>query len=186
MTTSLFATGLALGVVVSIPPGPNAALCVDLARGGVRRAMPLITGAALTDAAYSLLAASGVVIASRASSEALALLAPCFMLATAILLWAPITISPRAAVGVAVLNPATAAVWLSLSSNPALQASSLPELLIRPLPVALGTAAWFTALAVVAAKLRVRLSPRLVDRTRWLLAASLGATGVLTLGTVLF
>lgn len=106
------------------------------------------------------------------------------MLATAILLWSPLEISPRATVGVAVLNPATAAVWLSLSSNPALQAASVPDLLIRPLPVAIGTAAWFTALALATAKLSFHLAPRLADRLRWLLAASLGAAGLLTLGTV--
>lgn len=81
MTMSLFATGIALGVVVSAPPGPNAALCTNLARGGVRRAFPLIT-AALTDAAYSLMAASGVLLASRASASALALLAPASMIVT--------------------------------------------------------------------------------------------------------
>lgn len=186
MTTKLFATGIVLGVLVSVPPGPNAALCIDLARGGVRRAVPLITGAALTDAAYSLLAASGVLLASRASSGALAMLAPCLMIATAILLWLPASISPRTAVGIAILNPATAAVWLSLSSSPALQTSSLPDLLVRPLPVAIGTAAWFTVLAVATAKLSFHLTPRAAGRLRSLLAASLGAIGLLTLGTAVF
>jgi threonine/homoserine/homoserine lactone efflux protein len=152
----------------------------------VRRAVPLITGAALTDATYSLLAASGVLLAGRASSHALALLAPCFMIATAILLWSSISLSPRTAMGVAVLNPATAAVWLSLSSSPVLQAASLPDLLIRPLPVALGTAAWFTALALVTAKLSFRLTARGADRLHSLLAASLGLIGLLTLVTGAF
>ncbi|HMJ72119.1 MAG TPA: LysE family transporter [Solirubrobacterales bacterium] len=186
MAMNLFATGIVLGIVISVPPGPNAALCIDLARGGVRRAIPLITGAALTDAAYSLLAASGVLIAGRASSSALAVLAPCFLLGTAILFWSPASISPKAAVGIALLNPATAAIWLSLSSTPALRAISTPDLLIRPLPVALGTAAWFTLLAVVSAKLSFRLTPQLTANLRKLLAVSLAVLGLVSLGPILF
>jgi threonine/homoserine/homoserine lactone efflux protein len=183
MTMDLFATGIALGIVVSIPPGPNTVLCIDLARGGVRRAAPLITGAALTDALYSLLAASGVMILARASGQALTLLAPCFAIAAAVLLCSQSAISPRAALGIAVLNPATAAVWLSLSSNPVLRAGSGPDVLFLPLPVALGTAAWFTALAVTTAKLSLHVTPRLARRIRLLLAASLVVIGLLTVST---
>lgn len=111
---SFFAMGIALGLVVSIPPGPNTALCIDLACSGVRRAVPLITGAALTDAAYSLLAASGILILSQASSQALAYLAPCFLLGTAVLAWSPKSLSGKMSASVALLNPATAAIWLSL------------------------------------------------------------------------
>jgi threonine/homoserine/homoserine lactone efflux protein len=178
---TLMATGLALGLIVSVAPGPNSALCVNLACGGVRRAVPLITGAALTDAAYSLLAASGVLIASQASSDALALLTPCFLFLTAILCWSPGSLSPKAAFGVAVLNPATAAIWLSLSSVPALRALSTADVLLRPLPVALGTAIWFTLLALATAKLKVRLGPPLAARLRQLSAALLALMGALSL-----
>jgi threonine/homoserine/homoserine lactone efflux protein len=181
MTMSLFATGIALGVLVSLPPGPNSALCVNVACGGVRRAVPLITGAALTDAAYSLLAASGVLFANRASSEMLTLLIPFFMLGAAALAWSPSSLSTRAAIGIAILNPATAALWIGLSSVPGVQTLSVSELLMRPLPVALGTAMWFTLLAFFAAKATVRLRP---EQTAWmqrLLAIALAGGGLISL-----
>jgi threonine/homoserine/homoserine lactone efflux protein len=134
---------------------------MNLACGGVRRAMPLITGAALTDAAYSLLAASGVLIASQTSADLLVLLTPCFLLATAILCWLPSSPSSKVTFGATLLNPATAAIWLSLSSLPALRSLSTSDLLLWPLPVALGTATWFTLLALATAKLNIRLSSRL-------------------------
>ena len=178
---TLLATGLALGLLVSMPPGPNSALCINLASGGIRRAVPLITGAAVTDAAYSLLAASGVLIASQASSDLLALLTPCFLIATAILIWSPSSLSSGTVFGLALVNPATAAIWLSLSSIPALQALSVPDLLLRSLPVALGTAIWFTLLAAVTAKLSLRLDPGLTTRVQRVSAGLLAVMGVLSL-----
>lgn len=180
---SLFVTGIALGIVVSVPPGPNSALCLNLASGGVRRAVPLITGAALTDAAYSLLAASGILFASRASSDVLSLLIPFFMLGAGFLVWSPASLSAKAALGIAVFNPATAAIWISLSSIPAAHEPSAAELLLRPLPVALGTALWFTLLAVLAAKASLRLRPEHATWMQRLLAVSLGVAGVLSLAT---
>jgi threonine/homoserine/homoserine lactone efflux protein len=177
----LFLTGIALGVVVSVPPGPNSALCVNLASGGFRRAIPLITSAALTDAAYSLLAASGILVASQAGSNILALVIPFFMLVAAVLVWAPDSLSTRAAVGIAVLNPATAAIWISLSSVPAAHAPSASELLLRPLPVALGTAMWFTLLAVLAAKASIRLRPKHTAWMQRLLALTLAVGGLVSL-----
>lgn len=184
---SFLATGIALGLIVSIPPGPNSALCINLASGGIRRAMPLITGAALTDAAYSVLAASGILIASRASTDLLAYLTPAFMLGTAALAWSPATtMSPRTGLGIALLNPATAAIWLSLSSVPAMRALSFPDLVLRSVPVALGTAAWFTLLAVLAARVSVRLSPGGTVRLQKLLAFLLGAAGLASLLPLIF
>lgn len=177
----LIVTGIALGFMVSIPPGPNSALCMSLASGGVRRAIPLITGAALTDAAYSLLAASGILFASRASSGVLSTLIPFFLLGAAILVWAPGLPSGRAAVGIAVLNPATAAIWIGLSSLPAAHALSTSDLVLRPLPVAFGTATWFTLLALLAARASVRLRPEHTAWVRRLMAMGLGVAGLVGL-----
>jgi threonine/homoserine/homoserine lactone efflux protein len=174
-------TGMALGLLVSMPPGPNAMLCMNLANGGVRRAIPLITSAALTDAMYSLLAASGVLLASHASSRLLAFFVPCFMIGAAVLAWSPQWMSPGAGAWVAALNPSTAAIWLSLSSLPTLQMLSPPDVLARALPVALGTAAWFTLLAVVAAKLSHRIGPERTVGMQRLLAGSLGVLGLISL-----
>ncbi|HEY8502561.1 MAG TPA: hypothetical protein VIL21_07725 [Solirubrobacterales bacterium] len=167
-----------------MPPGPNSALCVNLACGGVRRAAPLITSAALTDAAYSLLAASGILFASRASSETLSLLVPFFMLGAAALAWSPSSFSTKAAVGIAIFNPATAALWISLSSVTAAQTFSLSELLMRPLPVALGTAMWFTLLAFVAARVSVRFRPEHTTLMQRLLATALAVGGLLSLAAL--
>jgi hypothetical protein len=147
--------------------------------------MPLITGAALTDAAYSLLAASGVLLASRASSSVLTTLAPFFMLGAAVLVWSPASLSAKAALGIAVLNPATAAIWISLSSVPAAHTLSAPEVLLRPLPVALGTALWFTGLAVLAARASIRLRPEHILAVQRLLAGGLALGGLLSLAAVL-
>jgi len=149
----------------------------------MRRAIPLITGAALTDAAYSLLAASGVLVASRVGVGVLVYLTPCFMLATALLAWSPSSLSTKAGIGVALFNPATAAIWLSLSSVPALRVLSTTDFLLRPILVALGTAAWFTLLAAAAARAGARLSPA---RTAWLqklLASLLAVAGLVGLAS---
>jgi threonine/homoserine/homoserine lactone efflux protein len=181
MTMSLFLTGIVLGLVVSVPPGPNAALCINLACDGVRRAVPVITYAALADAAYSLLAASGVLLVAQAGAGVLSWLTPFFLFATAALAWSPASISPRTAGGVALLNPATVAIWLSISSVPEAQAPSVSDLLLRPLPVALGTAAWFTLLALTASRLSSRLSPGATGRAQRALAAALALAGAISL-----
>lgn len=176
------AIGLALGLAVSVPPGPNSALCVNLASGGVRRAMPLITGAALTDAVYSLLAASGVLLASSADANALGYLIPGFMLVTAALAWSPGWVPAPAAAAIPLLNPATAAIWLGLSSIPALQATSLTDALLRPLPVAVGTAIWFLLLATASAKISLGLGSRRAVLAQRSIACLLALAGIVGLG----
>jgi len=78
-------------------------------------------------------------------------------------------------------NPATAAIWLGLSSVPALRVLSLSDLLARALPVALGTAVWFTLLALTASKLSHRIGPQHTMGMQRGLAALLGALGLLSL-----
>lgn len=182
---STLAIGVALGFIVSIPPGPNSLLCVSLASGGIRRAVPLITGAALTDAAYSLLAASGLLIASKAGVRALEYLGPGFILATAALTWFSAVVPPRVVAAVPVLNPTTAAIWLGLSSVPAAQTLSLPEALLRPLPVAIGTATWFALLAAASARTGMKLGPGQTLLFQRSLACLLGIGGVTALAIVL-
>ncbi len=174
-------TGMALGLVVSVPPGPNTMLCVNLACGGARRAVPVITSAALTDAMYSLLAASGVLLACQAAPQFLAFFVPCFTIGAAALAWSSQCSSPKTAAWVAALNPSTAAIWLSLSSLPTLRMLSLPDVLARALPVALGTAVWFTLLAIAAARLSHRIGPERTADAQRLLAGLLGVLGLIGL-----
>jgi threonine/homoserine/homoserine lactone efflux protein len=178
---NLALTGVVLGLAVSIPPGPNSMLCMNLACGGVRRAVPLITSAALTDAAYSLLAASGVLFASHASSAIFAYLAPCVMIGTAVLIWSPRWTSPTAAAGIALFNPATAAIWIGLSSAPSLRALSPADILARTLPVAFGTAVWFTLLAIAASRFSHRVGSQHTTSMQKALSVTLGILGLLSL-----
>lgn len=185
MTMSLFLTGIVLGLMVSVPPGPNTALCVNLGCEGVRRAVPVITCAALADALYSLLAASGILVAAHASVDVFAWLSPCLMLGTAVLIWLPAPISPRAIAGIALLNPATVAIWLSLSSIPAAHALSVSDLLMRPLPVALGTAAWFTLVALMASQLSAHLTRGAIERAQRVLAMALAVFALVGLAAAM-
>ena len=68
---------------------------------------------------------------------------------------------------------------------PALQALSLSDLLLRAVPVALGTAAWFTLLAAAAAKAGARLSPERTAWTQKLLASLLAVAGLVSLAAVI-
>lgn len=182
---NLALTGVALGLAVSIPPGPNSMLCMNLACGGTRRTVPLIASAALTDAAYSLLAASGVLFASHASPALFAYLAPCAMIGTAALIWSPRWASPSAAAGIALFNPATAAIWMGLSSAPALRVLSPSDILARALPVAFGTAVWFTLLAVAASRFSRRIGPQHTANMQKVIPVMLGTLGLLSLFAVL-
>jgi len=180
------AMGLALGLIVSVPPGPNSILCLNLAADGIKRAAPLIAGAALTDAVYSLLAASGVLLSLQAGVGALAYLAPVFLIATAFLARSTNSLPARAGLAVTVLNPTTAAIWLGLSATPALRSPSLTELLLRPGLVAVGTAAWFLALATLAARVSIRLDASRTARIQQLLSALLAAAAGVSLIALLF
>lgn len=179
-----FAAGIAMGLLVSIPPGPNSALCLNLASGGVRRAVPLITGAALADAAYSFLAATGLLAAMGLDAQLLSYLAPAFMLGAAIVAWNPELLGARATGMVPLLNPATIAIWAGLSSLPAAHALSLGEALLRPFPVALGTAIWFAALAWASARVSFRMSPGAALVMQRSVACLLGLAGIAGLAAV--
>ncbi len=181
---TFIAIGLALGFLVSVPPGPNSAVCVSLASGGARRALPLITGAAVTDAAYSMLAASGVLLLARSGIAALEFVVPAFMLATAVICWSPDFVSGKGAAFVPMLNPATTAIWLGLSSLPWIQAMSLPEAMLRSVPVAIGTAMWFGLLALATARIGVQIRPGGVSSLQKLIAGALVVGAVVDVVTL--
>jgi hypothetical protein len=175
---TFIAIGLALGFLVSVPPGPNSAVCVSLASGGARRALPLITGAAVTDAAYSILAASGALLLARSGIAALEFVVPAFMLGTAVICWSPDSAPGKGAAFVPILNPATTAIWLGLSSLPWIRAMSLPEAMLRSVPVAIGTAIWFGLLAVATSRIGVQIRPGGVSSLQKFVAGAL-AVGAL-------
>jgi membrane protein DedA with SNARE-associated domain len=103
------------------------------------------------------------------------------MIGSAALIWSPQWTSPTAAAGIALFNPATAAIWIGLSSVPALHALSPSDVLARALPVAFGTAAWFTLLAVAASRFSRRIGPQHTTTLQQALSLILGILGLLSL-----
>ncbi|HEY7935275.1 MAG TPA: hypothetical protein VID48_15755 [Solirubrobacteraceae bacterium] len=149
-------SGATLGLVASVAPGANNALCVALARSGTSKALPVILGAALTDCAYSMLCSLGALQAIHLQGWILAWFSVGSLLAAAILIWP--THKPafgaRSAGCVAALNPATAALWMGMSST--LVASENAGS-IAPVALALGTliatGGWFSTLGYVSHRL---------------------------------
>jgi hypothetical protein len=103
------------------------------------------------------------------------------MIGTAAFIWSPRFTSPTAAASIALFNPATAAIWIGLSSAPALRVLSPSDILARALPVALGTAVWFTLLAVAASRFSRRIGPRHTESMQKALSVTLGMLGLLSL-----
>jgi threonine/homoserine/homoserine lactone efflux protein len=174
-------TGFGVALLVSMPPGANTALCVASARGGMRRAAPIIAGAAATDATYAFLAGIGVLAANTFSGGLIHWAAAVFCLLAAALLWSERTesLSSQAAVGVAVFNPATAMLWLGLSTLVIAHPHGTPtHLALWVLGVAAGTLTWFSALAFLSAHLHQVLAPArslMVQRTFALFLVALAA-----------
>ena len=103
------------------------------------------------------------------------------MIVAATLAW-PSTRIPSAAVAcTALFNPGTAAIWLGLSSIPALHILSLGDVLARATPVAAGTAVWFTMLAIAATRLANRIGARSMLTVQRALSAALAVAGALSL-----
>jgi threonine/homoserine/homoserine lactone efflux protein len=159
MTT--FSTGFEIALLVSLPPGSNTAYCVALARNGARKAMPIILGAAVVDAGYALLAAAGIIAAHTLSITLTHALTAAFLVIAAALLWprfAP-DVSGQTAVGLAILNPATAALWFGLAPLVFTHHRDPAHVGLWVLGVAVGTATWFSGVALASARLHRFLTP---------------------------
>jgi len=154
------AAGFGIALLVSIPPGANTALCVTSARDGARKAAPVILSAAATDVTYALLAGAGLIAVGAADATLTHWLAAGFSFIAATLLWKRRTqpVSPRAAVGLAVLNPATAVLWLGLSAMAVAHPHGPSATFLWVLGVAAGTTTWFSVLAVVSSRMHRTLA----------------------------
>lgn len=176
-------TGFGIALLVSAPPGANTALCVTTARQGVRRALPVIIGAAATDVMYALLAAAGLMVATRAGAVVVHLLAAVFCIIGAVLMWqkhVP-TVGSRTAFSIALFNPATAALWFGLSAMAIAHPHGIVPTVSWVTGVALGTTTWFSLLAIASSRAQRGLSSaqaQLVQRT---LALALATTAILLL-----
>jgi threonine/homoserine/homoserine lactone efflux protein len=176
-----FLSGGVLGVLVSIAPGANMGLCVSLARQRLRDALPLIVAAALTDFCYALLCSLGLLGAIGIDPHILAWLSVLLLALAAILLWpaGKRRIGVVSAVGIAALNPSTAALWIGMSAT----VISSEHLRAEPVALALGTliatGSWFLGLGYVSS--RLRSSPSDSDRGRRTFSLALLAFAVLHL-----
>ena len=155
------AAGFWIALLVSIPPGANTALCVTSARNGARRAMPVIFAAAATDVLYALLATGGLIVVDAANTMAAHFLAAVFCVIAAVLIWThrAACVPPRAAFGLALLNPATAILWLGLSAMAAAHPQGPSATILWVLGVGAGTTTWFSGLAFASSRVHRQLAP---------------------------
>ncbi len=146
-----------MGLAVSAAPGANMGLCVGLARRRLADALPLIISAAITDASYALCCSLGLLAAVHIDRLVLAWLSVALLALAAYLIWPAEgrRCTSLSAASIAALNPATCALWLSISA--ALASTGHTQ---QPPAVALGallaTASWFTAVGAVCSRLPSR------------------------------
>jgi threonine/homoserine/homoserine lactone efflux protein len=170
-----------MGLVVSMAPGVNGALCVGLARSGLRRARPVILAAAVTDCTYCLLSSLGLLAGARIDSGALRWLSVAFLGIAALLVWprSPRQPQTRARLALVAGNPSTLAIWLGIAAvHPSVDAANPSVALALALGAALASGAWFMGLAYVSHQLGARL--------RWLSDRRLGSTLSFALGALAF
>jgi threonine/homoserine/homoserine lactone efflux protein len=174
--------GFAIALVVSLPPGPNTALLVDAARGGMRRTLPIVAGAALTDGIYALLASVGVLGLHSISADLSRWIAATCCLIAASVLWFPRErpFSSRAAIGFALLNPSTAALWVGLSAVAVAHPKGL-NIFLWAFGVIAGTTTWFVTLAYLATRAHRRLTFRRQILVQRGVAAALVVVAAITL-----
>lgn len=161
--------GLGLGVVTGLPLGVINVVIVERAARARREAIGIGLGGAVADGVHAALAFAGLAAAllSRpALARGLSVASGVLLLAAAVTIargGAPSASARRSgpaasslgrglALGLSLTlpNPAALAAWLAVAA--ALPASSTATALVTAAGVALGSAAWFTALAALAAR----------------------------------
>jgi threonine/homoserine/homoserine lactone efflux protein len=175
--------GFGIALLVSAPPGANTALCVTSARHGARRAVPVILGAAATDIMYALLAAAGVMVVTQAGTLVVHLVAAVFCTIGAAFMWtqrAP-SFGSRTTFSIALLNPATAALWFGLSALAITHPHGLVPTASWVIGVGMGTTTWFSLLALASARAQHRLGPAQILLVQRVFAVALMTTALLLL-----
>lgn len=155
------ASGFGIALLVSMPPGTNTVLCVTSARDGARRAAPIIVSAAAIDVVYALLATADIIAVAAVNVAVAHWLAVGFSLIAAVLLWTRRTnpVSHRAVIGMALLNPGTATLWLGLSTVSVMHLHGPVATTQWVLGVAAGTTTWFSMLAFASSRVHRTLTP---------------------------
>ncbi|MGH2831486.1 MAG: hypothetical protein ACRDK2_01820 [Solirubrobacteraceae bacterium] len=165
--SSSLLTGAMMGLFVSVIPGINGALCLQLAQRDARAARPLILTIALSDFSYCLLSSLGLLAIAHTHAGLLRWLGPGFAALAAVAIWP----SPRRArrqlgyFALVAFNPSTVALWMGLAAlSGHATGRGIQAAAALALGALLGSALWFCALA--------HFSARLGRRARWLRAES--------------
>lgn len=130
---------------------------------------------------YALLSAAGLMLIPRSGGFAVHVAAAVFCLTGAVFMWKRETSSPgsRLVFGLALLNPATASLWLGLSSMATAHPHGLVSTACWVFGVGIGTTTWFMLVALASSRAHRRFNPvqQLVLRRGF--AAALAAAAVL-------
>ncbi|HVV89856.1 MAG TPA: LysE family transporter [Solirubrobacterales bacterium] len=172
--------GFGVALIVSLPPGPNTALLVDSAEEGMARTLPVVAGAAMTDGIYAVLASLGVLAVHDINATLIHWISAVSCLAAAIFLSIPRNraVSGRTAIGLAFLNPSTAALWIGLSALTIAHPQGA-NIAFWTSGVISGTATWFLALAYVATHTPGRTTRTQRMAVRHAFAVALAIAGIL-------
>lgn len=177
-------TGATLGLAVSLAPGANLGLCVRLARERLRHALPLILCAALTDCCYALACSLGSLRALRVDESVISWLSPGMLALAALLIWPAkkIRLSAPSVIGITALNPATAALWIAMSSTVlSLEHTSAIDPLMLALGTLIATGGWFAAIAYLSSRLLLKTDGDRLSRAFSVLLAAAALLAVLPL-----
>ena len=199
--SSLLLRGLVLGFAIAASPGPIFFLCLrrTLLRG---RLYGLVSGlgVATADGIYAAIAAVGL---SAVSTAAIGIRRPLALIGGAVLIVLagrilldrrtnPTEVSPATGTGLAlaylstlgltITNPATIISFAALAATLGLGAGAGllgPAVLVAG--VLLGSAAWWTLLAVAASSLRTRLTPAVIRGISTFSALAIAILGLLAI-----
>lgn len=177
-----------MGLFVSVIPGLNAALCIQLARCGARAASPLILTVALSDFSYCLLSSLGLLALAHTQAGLLRWLELFFPALAAIAIW------PRPGrrqgrfgyLALVAFNPSTLALWMGLTAlHGHLGERGVQDAAALALGALLGSGLWFCALAHASARLGGHLRWLDGERTARLLSASLAGLSLVRVALLL-
>jgi threonine/homoserine/homoserine lactone efflux protein len=173
-------SGFGVALIVSLLPGPNTALLVDSTREGMAQTIPVVTGAAITDGTYAVLACPGVLAVQGVNTTMVHWRTALSCLAAATVLSVPRrhALSGRMAMSLALLNPSTAVLWIALSTLPVTHPQGM-NIAFWTLGVMSGTTCWFLLLAYVSTRTHGRTTETRGRAARRLLAIALVIGGIL-------
>ena len=181
-------TGTGMGLFVSVIPGLNTALCVQLARRGARAATPLVLTVVVSDFSYCLLSSLGLLALAHAHTAVLHWMGLLFPALAAGAIWPRPQRRPRrwGYLALVAFNPSTLVLWMGLAALPGHPGErSVQAAGALALGALVGSGLWFCALAQASARLGSALHWLGGERAARFLSASLAGLSLIRL-TLLF